>query len=454
MQAKQYLKNVAKAVLEPVVKSLGGSFPNYGAGLSLMSQRIFSWGGDNMHSYGNKIFYSATNILVLKLTEVPILFSQKKTKNRTDKFYSKTISNEDRKAFKALNLVELEDHELNKLFENPNSYQSGVELMEDFWHNYTFGDGYLFFEDLGDASRNKKPFRLHSLARGRVMPMRSTDDYDNILEYRFTTWNGRQITIPKSNMLHMKHWNPNIGDMRGLGVDVIAARDISLNNANNEMQGASFTNGGRGTILSSDIHVDSQGGVTEKMTADQMEVLRETVEQDYTGVRNYKKIHFSNGYVNVQQFGDTLVENDAIKAEDSQWRNIFAIVGIPWALCPAASSASENSVIAGFKTLVTNLIISELRKFDQKLTQKIQPWYGNIVANHDLTEFTELAPDLKLMKDVYGSPLLSEDERRSIFGYDELPNGQGKIILVPSGMITLEDVLNTEETDDSGINML
>ena len=86
MQAKQYLKNIAKAVLSPVVKSLGGSFPNYGAGLSLISQRVFSWGADNMQAYGNKIFYSATNILVLKLTEVPITFNQKKTKVKDLKF--------------------------------------------------------------------------------------------------------------------------------------------------------------------------------------------------------------------------------------------------------------------------------------------------------------------------------------------------------------------------------
>jgi hypothetical protein len=395
MQAKQYLKNVAKAVLDPVVKSLGGSFPNIGAGLSLISQRIFSWGTDNMQAYGNKIFYSATNILVLKLTEVPITFNRKKTKVRTEKFYSKNISNEARKAFKALNLVELEDHDLNKLFDSPNTYQSGIELMEDFWHNYTFGDGYLFFEDLGVLSNNKKPFRVHSLARSRVMPIRSNDNYDNILEYRFTTWNGFQIIIPKSNILHMKHWNPNIGDMRGLGVDVIAAMDIALNNANNEMQGASFNNGGRGTLMSSDSEITADGEKKNKMTAEQMALLQKTVEMDMKGVENYKRIHFTNGYVSVQQFGDTLIENDAIRAEDSQWKNIYTIVGVPFVLSPAASSVSENSIIAGYKSFVTNLVISELRKFDQKLTQKVQQWYPDIIATHDLTEFTELAPDLK-----------------------------------------------------------
>jgi len=451
MQIKQYVKNVGKAVLEPVIKSLGYIAPNFGTGLSMMSQRIFSWGLDGNQAYSNKIFYSATNILVRKLTEAPIMFSKKKPQSsaKLEKFYSKSISNENRKAFKALNLVELEDHELNKLFDDPNGYQSGIEMMEDFWHNYGFGDGYLFFEDLGETSRNKKPYRVHSLPRSKVMPIRSYDKHDRILEYRFTAWNGDQFIIPKSNLLHLPHWNPNIGEMRGLGVDVISSMDISLNNANNEMQGASFTNGGRGTILSSDIILDKDGEAVEKMTAPQMEVLKQSVERDYQGIRNYKKIHFSNGYVNVQQFGDTLVENDAIKAEDGQWKSIFTIVGVPWALSPAASSVSENSIIVGYKSLVTNLVISELRKFDQKLNQKIQQWWPEIIACHDLTEFSELAPDLKLMKEVYGSPLLRNDELRAVFGYDEIGGDAGKAILVPSGLITLDDLLATDDVDDS-----
>lgn len=446
MQIKSYFKNIAKAVFKGA--------PNYGVGWQMMTQGLFSWGLNGSQAYMNKIFYSATNIMVLKLTETPMVFSIKKTKSNTDKFYSKTLTNEARKAYKALNLQEVEEHPLNLLFDNPNKYQSGIELLEDFWHNYTFGDGYLFFEGLGELSRNTKPVAVHSLARSRVMAVQSTDNFNAISHYTYTTWNGNQIRIEKENILHLKHWNPNIGDLKGLGVDVIAGMDISLNNANNEMQGASFKNGGRGTLMSSDSSISADGEKINKMSKEQTQDLKDTVERDMQGIKNYKRIHFTNGYVNVQQFGDTLVENDALNAEDKQWRNIYTIVGVPFVLSPAASNVSENSIIAGYKAFVTNLIISELRKFDQKLTAKIQQWYPYIIATHDLTEFTELAPDLKLMKEVYGSPLLYEDERRSIFGYDDLPNNQGKIILVPSGLITLDDLIDSSVQDDSNADAL
>lgn len=229
MQKDSYLKSVAKAVFAPVVKTLYNGFPNYGLGMSMVTGGLFSWGLNSNAAYVNKIYYSATNIFVGKLTEAPIIFSKKKTSaSKFDRFYSKAISNEKREALKRLALTEVEDHELNKLFDSPNTYQSGIEMMEDFWHNYCAGDGFLFFEDLGELSRNTKPIRVHSLNRDRVTAIRSTDRYDLILEYRYTAWNGDWIVIPKEKLLHLKHWNPNLGDLKGLGVDVIASMDISL----------------------------------------------------------------------------------------------------------------------------------------------------------------------------------------------------------------------------------
>lgn len=448
MQKDSYFKTVARAVLAPVVKTLYKGMPNYGSGMSMITGGLFSWGLNSNAAYVNKMYYSATNILVGKLTEAPIIFSKKKTNaSKFDKFYSKAISNEKRLVLKRLALTEVENHELNALFENPNTYQSDIEMMEDFWHNFLAGDGFLFFEDLGELSRNTKPIRLHSLNRDRVTAIRSTDRYDLILEYRYTAWNGDWITIPKENLLHLKNWNPDLGSLKGLGVDTIASMDIALNNANNEMQGAAFKNGGRATVMSSKSEVSTDGEVIDKMTATQMSALKETVTKDWEGTSNYRKTHFTNGELVIQNYGDTLVETEAVKAEETQWKNIFTIVGVPWQLSPASSSVSENSMLVGYKSLVTNTVLPIIHKFDQKLNQKIKQWWPDIIASHDVTEYSELAPDLKLMKEVYGSPLLTTDESRAIFGYDELGGDEGKVILVASGLMPLNDLLNGFEVD-------
>jgi len=445
MQIKQYLKGIAVAALSPVIKSFSESYPYYGAGIQILSGGGFSYSTSGMSAYRNKIFYTGQNLLVRKLTEVKLNFNKAKPKSgqKFEKYYSKAISNEQRAALKAKSLDELADHDLNKLFDTPNTYQSGIELMVDFWHNYGFGDGFLFFESMdSELTRNTQPYRVHSLNRNRITAIRSNDRFDTIVSYRYTCWNGDWIEIPKSQILHLKHWNPNLSDLKGLGVDVIAGMDIGLNQANSEAKGAAFINGGRGTLFSSDADLNTDGKMVGKWTKEQKELMQATIDKDMVGARNNQRMLMTNGYVNVQAYGDTAAELELNLSQESDWQNIFAIMGIPWALTPVASKSSENSIIAGYKALVTNLIISELRKFDQKLTQIIQQWWKGVIACHDLTEFTELAPDLKLMKEVYGTPSLTEDERRAIFGYDQIGGAEGGAILVASGLMQLKDVID------------
>lgn len=454
MQVKQYIKSVAGAVFAPVIKSLSNAFPALGAGWSMLSGNRFSWLLSGSEAYNNKIFYAGTNILVRKLTEVPILFSKAKQSGpgmprKISKFYSKSISNEKRAVLKAVAMEDLPDnHWLNLLFDNPNSFQSRITLMKDFWYNYILGDGYLYFPGLGGLSRDKKPAKIYSLARQRVQPIQSSDKFNPILRYEYTALDGTMIPIEPSELLHLKQWNPNYEQLKGLGVDVVAAMDISLNNANNIAQGAGYKNGGRGVAFSSKIDVNSTTGkAIGKMTAEQIQKIEKTVQQDMSGAHNNQRRVFTNGELVVTPYGDTIAEMELIKAEENNWKSIFAVLGIPWSLAPITTAATDNNIAAGYKALVTNLIISMLREFDSELTKIAQTWEKGIIATHDLTEFTELAPDLKLMAEVFSrdkGPLLSEDERRAIYSYDEIGGEIGKAYLVPSGLVKIQDIISNE----------
>lgn len=452
MQVKQYIKSVAGAVLAPVIKSLSNAFPSWGAGWSMLSGNRFSWLMNGAQAYNNKIFYAGSNILVRKLTEVPITFSKAKAsigRRKIDKFYSKSISNEKRAALKALTLEDLpDDHWLNLLFDNPNPFQSRIELMKDFWYNHILGDGYLYFPGLGELSRIKNPNKIYSLSRYRVQPIQSTDKFNPIAYYEYTALDGDIIKIDPSEILHLKQWNPNYAQLKGLGVDTIASMDVALNNANNTAQGAGYVNGGRGVAFSGKV---GQNPNTSKMwgslTDAQVEKIQKTVEHDMTGAINNQRRIFTNGELVVTPYGDTIAEMELIKAEENNWKSIFAILGIPWSLAPITSAATDNNIAAGYKALVTNLIISLLREFDSKLTKIAQTWDTGVIATHDLTEFTELAPDLKVMAEVFNrdkGPALTENERRAIYNYDELPGDIGNAILVPSGYVRIEDIVNND----------
>lgn len=443
MGVKQYIKSVAGAALAPVAKSLWGISPNLSMGISMITGKSVVWDLSGYQAYGNKIFYTGTNLLVSKITEAPITFNKKKSnpKKALYKFYSKESNNLERHSVKSENVDLLPDHELNNLF--------SIETMEDFWYRYQFGDGVLWFERMGDDySRNSKPVAVHSLDPKRMTVMTNNGRFDNVDHYLYTCLNGENIRLEKDDVLHLKHWNPNLSSLKGYGVDIAAMKDIVLNDLGNEAEGSAFLNGGRGTLFSSKVDVvtggENAGQRVGKMTVPEMEALKETIERDMQGAHNNRRMKFTNAEVEVKPYGDTLAEMEVNKSEDSRWKNIYAIMGIPWALTPVASQSSENSVKVGYKALVTNTILSLLRKFDQKLTSKLKQWWPEIVAISDVTEFTELAPDLELMKNVYGAPSITEDERRKIFGYDELGGDMGKAILVPSGMMLLEDIVSPE----------
>lgn len=447
MQLKHYVKTVTAAVLQPIAKSLWGIDSNVSLGITSFNDKIFKWSISGNSAYNNKIFYTGTNILVRKIIEAPITFNQKKVKatKSIDKFYSKTIFNPERNSIKSQIVDQIPDHPLAGIFT--------IELMEDFWHNYTFGDGFLWFEKAGsDLSRNNRPIAVHSLKPSRVNIIQSNLRFDPVLKYTYSCDNGDVIELDKGDVLHLRHWNPNIGELKGYGVDVAASMDISLNNAGNETEGAAFLNGGRGTLFSSEVEVTKEGDRVAKMTGDQMSAVKQTVMNDMAGARNNRKMKFTNGHVVVTPYGDTLAEMEVNASEDSRWKNIFAIIGLPWALTPVASQSSENSIVAGYKALVTNLVVSELRKFDQKLTNLVQQWFPGIIAISDITEYSELAPDLALMKTIYGSPYVSVDENRKVFGYDELGGEIGQAMLVPSGLMKIQDIISDEFAGQSATN--
>lgn len=450
MSVKSYLRGVAKAVLSPVVKSISDGFPNLAPGFHMTFGRAFLFDFKSMSAYRNKIFYSAQNLLVRKYLETPILVNKKREqtgaarKFRFDQFYSASLTAEKRFVIKQLALDELNGHELNKLFdERPNSYQSGLQMREDFWHNYGFGDGFLWFETLGDLSRNNKPTAIHSMSRQRVTIIPSSTEADGVAGYRYNTRNGQTIVIQKDEVMHLKKWNPGPTDLWGLDPSQIVAPVLGLDDASVLAQGSAFVNGGRGTMFSSDVVVDpTTGKIKSKLTAGQMEVLRDDIEESYSGAENYRKNHFTNGKVEVTNYGDTLAEMDMVKSSVSYWEYTYATLGIPDVLCPTTKASTENNVLIGNKRLVTGVIIPDLRMFDQSVTRTVQKWWPGLVICHDVTEFSELAPDQKLMAEVFGKPQITVNERRRIFNYDDLPGKVGTAVLVESGLMTIEDILN------------
>lgn len=414
------------------------------AGLAMLLGGGFTWGSDYAGSYRNKVVYSAVNLLVRKLTETPIIVSMVKSEKQF-KSFMKTVSPERLKASKELSMDELDEHPFLDLWNMPNDYQTSLDLQEDFWFNVILhrDGGYLFFERSGaDDRRPGRIVAVHSLPSWCVTPMLSRDWRNPVEYYQFFSWTGEMISISPNNILNIRGWNPSSQTI-GFSFQDSTFKTIAQNEANQEGQGAAFRNGGTGILLSSDT---AQSGVNkdivDKISPDQMKQVADTIKRNMSGFQNTKAINFTNGYVNVQKLGDTLVDLASIDAEKSNWKDIYTVLGIPIVLGPTAEAMTESNVVAGFKALVTNTIVPMLRKFDEKLNRYVGKDYeGKIRICHDVTEFTELAPDLKLMKETYGEMWqITPNELRNIFNFDRSEDPNMDKIYIKTGLSPLDSI--------------
>jgi len=425
-----------------------GTKAYYSPGVTMLLGGTFGWNYKGKQAqlskgYENKIVYAVVNVLVRKLVEAPILVSKVKSEKDLARVKSYNFAKgNDTGQFNirfTKALEELDSHPLIDLLNNPNEYQTGIELRESFWFNYELtGDGFLFVER--GAS---DPVFLHCLPSDRVSIKRVDGDWRKpITGYSFNTWDGKTVDLPFDDVMHLAKWSPNDPKNGGYSPMQAVGSAIAKNDQNDLAQGAAFKNGGTGTIISSDILVQD-GKSYSKLEKTQVESIKRTVESEWQGASNNGRIHVTNGAIKVDKLGDTLIDLNAIAADDQDAVRIAAGWGVNSILIGDKSGGTENNVKVAEKQLVTNVVVSELRKFDMKFKTFSKKWYRGerLDVSHDLTEFAELAPDLALMKTTYGDAwYITGNEKRKLFAYDEDPDPNMNKYLVPNGLTPLDNV--------------
>lgn len=423
------------------------------SGWALLREAAFTWMGGNKRiqvteGYANKIVYAAVNILVPKLIEAPMItykvVNERYLKRYLKSNYADDFSSGKNQLLQQKALEEVESHPIMELLKKPNSYQTFIEMMEAFWAYYELvGDGFIWSEKPGIGRRANQPIALHVLNSDRVKIVKSNNFRKPIEKYLFTTFTGEIIEIMPEDILHLQKWSPLDPSLGGYSPQNAAAKTISKSEMNQIAQGKAFQNGGTGLIISSDVGMD-KGQAFDKLTSDQVDKIKETITSDWAGASNNQKIHVTNGYVSVQKLGDTLADLKLVEAAKEDWKDIFTMYGISTVLSPSDDASTESNVKQAYKTLVTNNIVPKLRKFDEKFNAFIKGWYEQeIVILHDLTEYSELAPDLELMKKVYGDAwYITPNEKRRIFNYDyDTENEFMNQYFIPTGLMPVNQLL-------------
>lgn len=401
--------------------------------------------------YGNDIVYSVMKVLINKQTEAPLLVS-KVVDEKSHARYKSFLKADTPSAtvalwqFREKAFEDIDSGGYGTMFDllkNPNEDQTSSEFWENFWLYYNLvGESFIYALTAGSSSDNVgKPTELHVLPPNFVSVVYSGNPLSSVVGYKFNIGDFN-IDIPKEKIMHLKRPNPTWdntgGQLRGYGPLVSGRKRLTKNNLNQEAQASAMQNGGSVTLL----HGNPD---KSKMSVEQMDKMDAMIKEKIKGAKNYGNIVMTNGYLEAQKIGDTITDMNLIQADQEDIKRIASWWGVDSILIGSKEGSTESNVKAAYKSLVTNVVVSDLVKRDEKITKFLNVLYKDkLVCRADTTVFTELAPDLELMFKIFGRPLLTENQKLGLFGWGESKDPNMDKVYIQSGYTTL-DALNSGE---------
>ena len=422
-----------------LISSIGGSMMlNYVAG------NMVEWFGQSRASmlkngYARNVHvFTATNVYLNKAKVAPFLLNKVKNERKAIKYEQFIRSKDDSHRLEALMLKEqafeeIEDHHLLSLLNNPNTYQTASEFRESILGFYkTLGEAFVY--GIGPLSGpNAGKFKeLHVISPTMIEPVFSNKMLDPISHYQLDL-DGQAVRIEKENIMHFKKWNP-LNPLRGLSSAEVGLKTLKRNESNHTAMTKAFQNGGVAHMLS------SEGGVALDQT--QMDLINQRLMAKLQGPENYHNILATNGMVKATKIGESPADLKLIESDVHDRGIIAAMLGIDPILVGDKNGSSFANQEQAYKALVTNLIMPDLITLGENLSAWLLPRYKGekLHLSFDTTVYSELAPDLKLLVSVYGQPLLTENEKRSVFNWDADKTPGMDDIYIKSGLIPMSRI--------------
>lgn len=349
-------------------------------------------------------------------------------------------------SLKAQAFEEIEGHPFIDLMENPNPIMSGKQLRRELMgYERITGNAYMYAATPGVGLNANQPQQLWVIPSPCVRIVMGTRT-DPVKGYEISYFT--EGIIPKERIMHMKTFNPvadpiNSNWLYGMAPALAARRTLGEFEAAETAQGTLFKNMGPGGILSG----EEKGSITEAQGAQ----IQDRFMQRHTGLLNGGGIVVTPARVSWQEIGMSPVDLNLIEAKDDLLQEICAIYHYP----KERITGSQNTASQGLadKQVITSCVMPLLRDFDDCVTRFIRQAYNDqtLVYISDTQYYPELQEDRKDLSEWLSKAWwIKVNEKRKAMDYDEVPDGD--VMLVPSGLVKLEDVV--ADVVDPDIDML
>lgn len=332
---------------------------------------------------------------------------------------------------------EVQEHEIIDFMESVNEFQTGPEFKHILAaHLELTGNAYILLQ--GVKNITDKPTAMYLLDPGRVKINLDKTTYPyKLVNYEFTI-DGRRFVYQPYEIVQIKYPNPSNPHV-GIGTVQGAAEWIDNDTNSTEFLRQFFKNG-------------AQIGVTfetEMTSEEQLQMLRDSFEEQHAGVSNaYKGLFLPKG---VKKSSETVDFNDIgyDQISDTNRDKILAAFRVPKTVIGAAESTTNRATaetadyVFARRTIKPKMILicSYLNEF------LVSRFDDSIILSFEDPVTEDRVAESALMKDaIAGLPVMTQNEARSEF-YNMDPIEGGDKLLIST---TFTDAINSDKNAGSG----
>jgi len=386
--------------------------------------------------------YGLIEAILSKSTIVPFEVFKVKSRSKELKYKAMMESGNYIKAlkYKAEAYDKVENSVIESLLLSPNDYQTTCEQNYDIdGYKLLTGNSYLYHIGVGSTHE------LHTLPAPCVDIKVSGTPFSPKFEYKV---NYLQNTLPGSDVLHFKKWNPILSGQSPTkqfkGLSPLQSCRLLLGRYKNAdlTQGFQFENMGPGGMIT------GATSAADGLTTEQATAIQDKFKQQHQGVHKAGDILVTPSALTWTAFGLSAVDLNILASKTEMVNELCNVYQYPSDLM--GGDKKYNNFAEARKAVITDCVIPLVEARKGVYNKFIKDVLGeSVIIEYDYTIFPEMQDDLETQSKVAAqSNWLTVDEKRSMMGYEPLQESERKNVLIPSGLSTLEDLYVQSDTID------
>lgn len=396
---------------------------------------------------GNASMYSIVNKIGTKLTEVPFqIFKSQSSKYKSQKFSGLEIKTAESRVTRKKEMDLVESGPLVDLLAQPNRFSNWTEFLQDismFW-NVT---GEFFIYGMGPKiGRDKGKYQELWVLPSHLVVLVQGDMWQPVKGYKLLIGD-QSIQIPAEDVLHVKRPNPvwdlQGSQLRGQPPMLAGIKYLQKNNeAITALQKAMQNEGAKGFVSPDSSNPELWAGGTA------MADIKAGLNKAINGSVNKNRVGAVGIPVKYTEIGLSPVALAILDGMENDFDTMCNIYSVNPALF--SKDGKYDNYEQAKKSLVTDVCVPFFNLLEQKLNNWLSPRFDGQYVDMDVTVYSELQPDAKLIIDTYGkSPAFTWNELRTMLNWETSEDAGANVHWVPNNVLPSSEALMGDVIPDN-----